>query len=186
MRIISGYLKGKNILLPSDKKTRPLKDMVRESIFNIIKHTKSFNNNIEHSTVLDLFSGTGSFGLECISRGASQVIFNENYPLALEILRKNIYNLKCENKCKINNHDCFSISQLKNMNDKQFDIIFMDPPFAEKQIHNLLENIKKLSVLKKDGIIVIHRHKKEIDTLPKDFNILDERIYGLSKIIFGN
>jgi 16S rRNA (guanine966-N2)-methyltransferase len=160
MRIISGYLKGKNILLPSDKKTRPLKDMVRESIFNIIKHTKSFNNNIEHSTVLDLFSGTGSFGLECISRGASQVIFNENYPLALEILRKNIYNLKCENKCKINNHDCFNVNQLKN--------------------------IKKLSVLKKNGVIVIHRHKKEIDTLPKDFNILDERIYGLSKIIFGN
>ena len=51
MRIISGYLKGKKILLPSDKKTRPLKDMVRESIFNIIKHTKSFNNNIEHSVV---------------------------------------------------------------------------------------------------------------------------------------
>ena len=186
MRIISGYLKGKNILLPSDKKTRPLKDMVRESIFNIIEHAKSFNCIIENSIVLDLFSGTGSFGIECISRGASQVIFNENYSLALEILKRNIYNLKCEDKCKINSHDCFSISQLKNMNDKQFNIIFMDPPFAEKQIYRLLENVKKLGILKKNGVIVLHRHKKEIDTFPKNFNILDERTYGLSKIIFGN
>ena len=186
MRIISGYLKGKNILLPSDKKTRPIKDMVRESIFNIIDHAKSFNCNIENSIVLDLFSGTGSFGIECISRGASKVIFNENYSLALEILKKNIYNLKCEDKCEINIHDCFSISQLKNMNDKQFNIIFMDPPFAEKQIYSLLENVKKLGILKKNGVIVLHRHKKEIDTFPKNFNILDERTYGLSKIIFGN
>ena len=186
MRVISGYLKGKNILLPNDKKTRPLKDMVRESIFNIIEHAKSFNSDIENTIVLDLFSGTGSFGIECISRGASQVFFNENYSLALEILRKNIHNLKCENKCEINNYDCFNINQLKNMNDKQFDIIFMDPPFAEKQIYNLLENIKKLNILRKNGVIVLHRHKKEIDTFPKDFNILDERTYGLSKIIFGN
>mgnify|MGYP006140388725 CR=1 FL=1 len=186
MRIISGYLKGKNILLPSDKKTRPLKDMVRESIFNIIEHTKSFNCNIENSTVLDLFSGTGSFGIECISRGASQVFFNENYSLALEILRKNIHNLKCEDKCKINNYDCFNIDQLNNMNDNQFDIIFMDPPFAEKKIYSLLEKTKKLSILKKNGVIVLHRHKKEINSFPKNFNILDERTYGLSKIIFGN
>ena len=186
MRIISGYLKGKNILLPSDKKTRPLKDMVRESIFNIIEHAKSFNCIIENSIVLDLFSGTGSFGIECISRGASQVIFNENYSLALEILKKNIYNLKCRDKCEINTHDCFNVGQLKNMHDKQFNIIFMDPPFAERQIYNLLENIKKLDILKKNGVIVLHRHKKEIDTFPKNFNILDERTYGLSKIIFGN
>ena len=72
------------------------------------------------------------------------------------------------------------------MHDKQFNIIFMDPPFAERQIYNLLENIKKLDILKKNGVIVLHRHKKEIDTFPKNFNILDERTYGLSKIIFGN
>ena len=83
MRIISGYLKGKKIDLPKDDLTRPLKDMVKESIFNIIKHSNDINSKLKEAVVLDLFSGTGSFGLECISRGAKKVIFNENYSLSL-------------------------------------------------------------------------------------------------------
>ena len=78
MRIISGNLRGKKILSPLDKSTRPLKDMVRESIFNIIEHSKKETVAIKNANVLDLFSGTGSFGIECLSRGAEQVIFFEN------------------------------------------------------------------------------------------------------------
>ena len=70
MRIISGYCKGKKIYLPKDKKTRPLRDIVKESIFNILNHSNNLSFRIEDSEVLDLFSGSGSFGLECISRGA--------------------------------------------------------------------------------------------------------------------
>ena len=77
MRIIGGKHKGKKLFLPSDKLTRPLKDMVKESIFNLLQHSKKINISLEDSTILDLFSGTGSFGLECASRGAKYVVFFE-------------------------------------------------------------------------------------------------------------
>ena len=77
MRIIGGIYKNKKISLPTDKFTRPLKDMVRESIFNIIEHSNLLENKISNSSVLDLYSGSGSFGLECLSRGANKVIFVE-------------------------------------------------------------------------------------------------------------
>ena len=101
MRIISGYLKGKKINLPKDKKTRPLKDMVKESIFNILVHSNKIKFQIKNSEILDLFSGSGSFGLECVSRGAKKVYFNENYKEAIEILKKNIINLGCNKKAEI-------------------------------------------------------------------------------------
>ena len=90
MRIIGGKNKGKKIFLPVDKNTRPLRDMVKESIFNLIEHSNKFNISISNSIVLDLFSGSGSFGLECLSRGAKFITFVENYVHALGILKKNI------------------------------------------------------------------------------------------------
>ena len=93
MRIISGNFKGKKIIQPKNKSTRPLKDLTKESIFNIIKHSNKFNLEIEKSNILDLFSGVGSFGLECLSRGALRVTFVENYKEVLPILKKNILNL---------------------------------------------------------------------------------------------
>ena len=75
MRIISGSFKGKKILIPKDKKTRPLKDLTKESIFNIIQHSTKFKINISNSSILDLFSGVGSFGIECLSRGVKKVFF---------------------------------------------------------------------------------------------------------------
>ena len=98
MRIISGSFKGKKILLPKDKLTRPLKDLTKESIFNIIKHSKLLNVELEQANILDLFSGIGSFGLECLSRGAATVTFLENYKEVLVVLKKNINNLKQETK----------------------------------------------------------------------------------------
>jgi 16S rRNA (guanine966-N2)-methyltransferase len=68
MRIISGIFKGKKIILPDDKNTRPLKDLTKESIFNIIKHSNKFDIQLDSSYILDLFSGVGSFGIECLSR----------------------------------------------------------------------------------------------------------------------
>ena len=75
MRIISGEFKGKKLLQPIDNKTRPLKDLLKESLFNILSHSKKIDVKIENSNVLDLFSGVGSFGLEALSRGAKNVIF---------------------------------------------------------------------------------------------------------------
>ena len=98
MRIIGGYLKGKKILQPSDKKTRPLRDLVKESVFNLIEHSNKIKINIQSSNVLDLFSGCGSFGLECISRGARHVNFVENYAAVFKILQKNISLINAEKK----------------------------------------------------------------------------------------
>ena len=162
MRIISGYLKGKKIDLPKDDLTRPLKDMVKESIFNIIEHSNDINSKLKEAVVLDLFSGTGSFGLECISRGAKKVIFNENYNSAIEILEKNIKTLNCENKCQILKSDCFNL--LKNFNEK-VDIIFMDPPFKEEKINELIISITEANILKQNALIIIHRNKKNDENL---------------------
>ena len=85
MRIISGDFKGKKILQPKDKLTRPLKDLTKESIFNIINHSNLININLKNSNILDLFSGVVSFGLECLSRGALTVTFFENYINAIKI-----------------------------------------------------------------------------------------------------
>ena len=86
MRIISGNLKGKKILQPKDKNTRPLKDLTKESIFNILEHSNLLNVKIEKSNILDLFSGVGSFGLECLSRGSRSVTYIENYTNTLVLL----------------------------------------------------------------------------------------------------
>lgn len=182
MRVIAGDLKGKKINLPKDNLTRPLKDLVKESIFNIIEHSNDINSKIKGAKILDLFSGSGSFGIECISRGAEKVIFNENYQNAIEILEKNIKNFNCENKCEILKSSCFDLS--KNFKQK-VDMIFMDPPFKEKKINELIISILDIQILKKKGLIIIHRNKKDNDFLSDRIKITDVRFYGLSKIIFA-
>ena len=77
MRIIAGKFRGKKLFLPKDKNTRPLKDLVKESIFNLLEHSAQIKQKIKDASVLDLFSGSGSFGLECISRGSQDVYFFE-------------------------------------------------------------------------------------------------------------
>jgi 16S rRNA (guanine966-N2)-methyltransferase len=185
MRIISGNLKGKKILTPKDEFTRPLKDLTKESIFNIIKHSKLIDIELENSNILDLFSGVGSFGLECLSRGALSVTFLENYREVLPVLKKNIDNLKLENYCKIIEKNIFEINTLKLL-DNKFEIIFIDPPYKEKKLSNLLQTIIELKLLKENGVIIVHRHKKEEDVFPDNFNIILKKSYGISKIIFVN
>ena len=186
MRIISGYLKGRRIIQPKDRLTRPLKDLTKESIFNIIKHSNLISFDLKNSKILDLFSGVGSFGLECVSRGAKNVTFCENYPESIKVLKKNILNFECQNKTKIIIENIFNIKNLTQFYNKKFEIIFLDPPYKEKKLSNLLNDILSLKLLKKDGIIIIHRHKKEEEKYPEKFNILKIKTYGISKIIFGN
>ena len=184
MRIISGIYKGKKILEPKDNQTRPLKDLTKESIFNIINHSNKFNINLTNSNVLDLFSGVGSFGIECLSRGVKKVIFVEKYHKVLPVLKKNLSNLKIDEKYQIMEIDLFEKSSFDKINDK-FDIIFLDPPYKEKKLSNLIDEIYKKKILNNDGIIIIHRHKKEKDKFSNKFKILDEKKYGISKILFG-
>ena len=186
MRIIGGKNKGKIIYLPLDKNTRPLRDLVKESIFNLIQHSKKIGVSISNSNVLDLFSGTGSFGLECFSRGAKFITFVENYDRVLSILKKNISAMNASSSSEIIENNCFElINESKNFSEK-FDIIFLDPPYNYKNINFLIDQIIDHKILKKDGIILIHRHKKDDIQITPKLKILDIRKYGLSKIIIGN
>jgi len=185
MRIISGNFKKKKILAPKDSKTRPLKDLTKESIFNIIQHSNKFRVEINNSNILDLFSGVGSFGIECLSRNASFVTFVENYKEVLIILKKNITSLNGVTNYSIIEKDVFNELKFSFL-DIKFDIIFMDPPYKEKNLNELLKKIFKLNILNKNGIIIIHRHEKEDDNFPKIFSVIEEKKYGISKIIFGN
>ena len=101
MRVIGGNLKGKFIHNPIDKKTRPLKDMVRESIFNILEHSHNEKIHFRNQIILDLFSGSGSFGIECLSRGAKKIYFVENYKNTMNILKKNLGALDLKNTSEI-------------------------------------------------------------------------------------
>jgi 16S rRNA (guanine966-N2)-methyltransferase len=185
MRIIAGTFRGKKILEPKDALTRPLRDLTKESIFNILNHSNKFKINLESSNILDLFSGVGSFGIECLSRGAKNVIFAENYNGVLPILKRNLLSLKSTENYEILEKDINNNNFFKSLN-KKFDIIFMDPPYKDKNLNLLLDNIKDKKILNKNGILVIHRHKDEKDIIPDNLKIVVEKKYGLSKIIFLN
>ena len=184
MRIISGNFKGKKILPPKDKLTRPLKDLTKESIFNIIQHSKLLDINLENSKILDLFSGVGSFGLECLSRGAKNVTFFESYKEVLTVLKKNITSLNYEKESHIIERDILKNLDFKNFNEK-FNIIFADPPYKEKNLNLILLKILNSEILDDQGIMIIHRQKNDMDSFPEKFKIIEEKIYGISRVIFG-
>ena len=184
MRIIAGNFKGKKILEPKDIKTRPLKDLTKESIFNIINHSNKFKVNIENSKVLDLFSGVGSFGIECLSRGAKHVTFIENYTSVLPILKKNLNNLNISQRYEIIEENIFTNFNLSIKKNK-FDIVFLDPPYKEKKVASIIDNISHEKLLKDKGVIIIHRHKNDDENYSKNFKILETKKYGISKILFG-
>ena len=183
MRIISGTFRGKKIIEPQDTKTRPLKDLTKESIFNILNHSNKFKINLENSNILDLFSGVGSFGIECLSRGARFVVFAEKYNGVLPVLKKNLQSLKLIKNYEIIEKDIYNIDFFKSL-DKKFDIVFMDPPYKYKDIDLLFDNIYNQKILNENGILIIHRHKDEKDSIPNKLKIIEEKKYGLSKIIF--
>ena len=183
MRIISGIFKGKKILEPLDIKTRPLKDLTKESIFNIIKHSNKLKVDLEGAIVLDLFSGVGSFGIECLSRNAKKVFFVENYKNVLPILKKNLLNLKLINNFEIIERNIYN-NDIFNFLNYKFDIIFLDPPYKDKHLEKILISIKNSKILKKNGVLILHRHKKEKEIYSLNFNIIEEKKYGISKIFF--
>ena len=183
MRVISGDFKGKKILEPKDIKTRPLKDLTKESIFNILKHSKKFTIKLENSEILDLFSGTGSFGMECLSRRAKFVTFVENYKGILPTLKKNLTSLKSVKNFSIIEQNILIDFNFKHLK-KQFDIIFLDPPYKETKLEKLIGDLQFKKILKDNGILIIHRHKKQNDIFFKSLKIVEEKKYGISKIFF--
>jgi|TARA_B100001094_G_C18048277_1_gene728641 16S rRNA (guanine966-N2)-methyltransferase len=183
MRIISGKLKGRSINFLKNSITRPLKDSVKENIFNILKHSNLIDVVIENSNILDLYSGIGSFGLESISRGAKNVTFVEQNKSAANILEKNIIHLDVSGHTTIINSKVENF--LKNNENGKFNIFFLDPPFSDKKFTQNLNLIKKSKIYKVKHIIIIHRERKSKDNFHNFLKMIATKQYGRSKIIFG-
>ena len=186
MRIISGINKGKRLHLPDNNFTRPLRDMVKESIFNLLTHSNKTEIDIENANILDLFAGSGSFGLECISRGSSFVYFFEKQQIVLKTLKQNINLLTRKDNYKIFEEDIIEFFLSKRKIDKKFDIIFIDAPFKEMRINVVIEKILEKKMLTEKGIIILHRHKNDKIQITNQLNIFETRTYGVSKIYFAN
>lgn len=179
MRIISGKARGTKLYTLEGMNTRPTLDRVKESIFNIIQ------NEIDGAKVLDLFAGSGAIGLECLSRGAKEAVLCDKSKEAIEIIRKNINKIHMEEKAKVFNTD-FEIC-LDKIKDKQFDIIYLDPPYATNYIIKSVKKIIEFGIITKDSTIIIEtddekRILEEIENL--EIKVVDKRKYGRATIIF--
>ena len=163
MRIIGGKFKGRKIQFIKSNLTRPLKDSVKENIFNILHHSQDVKTKVLNSNILDVYSGIGSFGLECLSRGAKNVTFVEKDYNALKILNNNIKTLVVTKKVRIF--------------DEKIEVFFE---------LNKLKIIKEKKLYKSKHVVVIHREKSMQDEFSDDFKVFLIKIYGRSKIIFGN
>jgi len=172
MRIISGIFKGRLINVPQSKDIRPTTDRVRETLFNLLNNRINFDG-IE---VLDFYSGSGSLGLECISRGAKHVTFIErNYQIYKNLL-ENIKSLSVENQCKVVKSEAIDYS--KRLPEKQFDLVMADPPFFKEDVYDVIKNLKAKNYLKDDGLIIIERSIQTKTTDILNFGVEPFKIVG--------
>ncbi len=170
MRIIAGKHRG-TVLAPIAGDVRPTPDRVKESVFQIL------SGNLIGARVLDLFAGSGALGLECLSRGASEVVFNDSSAASISILKKNL--ARCRETGKIRNLD---FTDCLNSVAGSFDLIFCDPPYRLDVAGQALGLIAQRELLKKDGLVV-YESGGEIP-VPATFGLADKRQYGRVKIFF--
>ncbi len=183
MRIISGNLKGRSINFLKNINTRPLKDSVRESIFNILKHSNIAKIEVENSNILDLYSGVGSFGIEALSRNANKVTFVEQDITASNILKNNLIKFSLIEKCNIIT-DKIEIFLKKKLKEK-FNIFFCDPPFSDKNFLDNLNIIRKKRIFSNNHLVIIHRERKTRDDFKDVIEIKEVKQYGRSRIFFA-
>ena len=179
MRIIGGGLKGKKLISIPGKKVRPTADRLRESIFNIISY------KVPEAVVLDLFSGTGAFGIESLSRGARQAVFVEKSRGALYVIKRNIQASVLEKQAQVIKWDI-----AKNLNclrriPLRYDLVFMDPPYNRDMIQKGLRNLYHSDCLNQGGYIVVeHSASEPIPENTMEFAIFDQRKYGKTLVTF--
>ncbi|MHC4660223.1 MAG: 16S rRNA (guanine(966)-N(2))-methyltransferase RsmD [Planctomycetota bacterium] len=188
MRIIAGKWKRRKIIAPPGKSTRPPSDFIRENIFNIL------HEQVEGASILDLFAGSGSFGIEALSRGAESCTFVERDAAAVNALRRNIESLDAQDYSTVIQGDVFRTAQSLSKQKTTFDIVFCDPPFAfgkdaaqRKRVVRLIEEILSFNILRTDGVLILRTRKgdpfdSELTNAPYDL-----RTYSRNEIrLFTN
>ncbi len=174
MRIISGKAKGRKLKVPKTDKVRPTQDKVKEALFNII-HIK------EGDKVLDLYAGAGSIGIEALSRGAKEVVFIDQKP---RLVHENV-ELSGLGGARIYGTKVAIALKVLSKHKEQFDLIFLDPPYAGDEVLITLKNISSFDILNPHGIVIAeHNWQQE---LPAEINGLiryDQRQYGQAILSF--
>lgn len=174
MRIISGKYRSLTLAEFRGEEIRPTADRVKESLFNIL------SAKVQSARVLDLFCGSGALGLECISRGAEEVIFNDISKDSIAVLKKNLTRLKDAENYKILN---LNFSDCLNMLTGKFDLIFLDPPYKLEAGVHALEIIAQKGMLGDGGVAVLERDKPFCGSVD-GLTMYDERKYGLTYLSF--
>ena len=179
MRIISGKARGTKLYTLDGTATRPTLDRVKESLFNIIQ------NDIEDSTVLDLFSGSGAIGLEFLSRGAKRAVLCDSSKDAIKIIKQNVQKTHFEEKVEVYNMEFTKL--VERLQNQKFDIIYIDPPYATDFIKISLEKIIEYELVNENTKIIVEtddetRILNQIEKM--DVEITDKRKYGRATIIF--
>ena len=178
MRVISGSARGLKLKTLEGLNTRPTADRIKESLFNIIAP------NLYDCTFLDLFSGSGAIGIEALSRGAKEACFVDFNKDSINIIEQNINLARVKEKATVYNLDVLdAINKLSN-NKKQFDIIFLDPPYNKDLILPALKKIEETKILKDDGFIICEQHINEEEFNLKDLYTYRVKEYKITKMVF--
>ncbi len=148
MRVVAGTARGTVLKTPDGMLTRPTADRVKEAVFSILHF------DVQDAVVLDLFGGTGQLGIEALSRGAKRAVFVDHQQKACELIKENLRRTKFEKSASVVRGDY--LEYLKRTKE-QFDIILLDPPYAEIFLENALNCIAEIDILRDDGIIVTER-----------------------------
>lgn len=175
MRVISGSARGKKLYTFSGTEVRPTLDRVKESIFNMISFTLS------DTSVLDLFCGSGSLGIEALSRGAEHAVFVDNRRESLNLAEKNLKITRLDNRAALILSD--SIDFL-NTTSRKFDTIFLDPPYESGLYTQVLKKISARGLLNPNGQIVVECDKLKTPEFAADgFHIYRDKAYGRVRIL---
>jgi 16S rRNA (guanine966-N2)-methyltransferase len=179
LRIIGGRLRGKKLYSAPGTHTRPTADRVREAIFNIL------NTEVVGTKVLDMFAGTGCFGLEALSRGAERAVFIDNHRLPVSVIKKNIAACRFDAVARIHKCDFRYDANRLSIIGNGFDLVFMDPPYNQGLVESTLVLLGTKELLKKEAIVIVeHTSLEPIGESIKPFVVEDQRKYGKTLVSF--
>lgn len=183
MRVIAGTAKGKRLKAPSGLNTRPVTDMIKEALFNVL------GAQVSGSRFLDLFAGSGSVGIEALSRGAALVVFIDRDSRAAAVVKDNLNNCGFDQaRYEVYRNDVFKAIDILERRRAKFDYIYIDPPFTDEEIFDrILHRIDQAKIMNSKGIVIIRTRRKRV--LPGDLNFLKAyRVndYGESTLHYYN
>jgi len=177
VKIISGFLKGRTISSYNIQGTRPTMDRVKESLFGMIQ------NYINDSICLDLFAGSGNLGFEAISNGSQYCYSNDKNIKCIHAIKKNIKDFNIEEKIKVLNLDYHQCLNYLKENNIKLDIVFLDPPYANECLNDVIELLLDYSLLNKNAIIVCEIDNNYLHNNFNNLEIIKNRKYGDKFII---